>query len=245
MCMKKILFLLIVSCFMFYVLYLPPVFADQRSASYRIEMGNLNIGAQKKTSSSYNLTTTLGQTVAGQFNSTGYIVKAGFQYINSIIPFRFSVSSINLNLGTLTPGSPSTATTNLTVSFGGAGEYYVKAFEDNNLRTLNGSYAIPDTACNGGAQTCSISSSNVWNSSSAYGFGYNMSGNDIPADFTSSSYFRPFANKANGDSPQTVMSNTDVGRNRQSTMTVKTNISNIQQAGSYQTIIKFIAIPSY
>jgi hypothetical protein len=85
----------------------------------------------------------------------------------------------------------------------------------------------------------------VWSSPSAYGFGYSMSGNDIPADFTDSTYYRPFPGRTAAESPATVMSSTNIEKNRQSTVTFKTNISSIQPAGSYQTVINFVATPSY
>jgi hypothetical protein len=228
------------------MLHVRYVFADNmESSTYRIQMGTINIGGNNETSDTYKLSTSLGQTAANEFSSSGYIVKAGFQYIHSIIPFRFSLSSTNINLGTLSPNTPSTATTTLTVYFGGAGQYIVTASEEGPLQTLSGSDNIPDTSCNGGGNTCSESTSKVWNSSSAYGFGYNMAGNDIPADFTDSTYYRPFPNRLASESPVTVMSSTNVGKNRQSTMTFKANVSNLQAAGTYQTVIKFVATPSY
>jgi len=208
-------------------------------------MGTVDVGGQKQTSGSYKLTTSLGQSAAGQFDSAGYTVKAGFQYLYSIIPFRFSVSNTNINLGTLLPSTPSTATTTLTVYFGAAGQYLVTAEELGTLRTFSGASSIPDTTCNGGAQTCTETSSNVWNSSSAYGFGYNMAGNDVPADFTNNTYYRPFPDATASETPATVMSSVNVGKNRQSTMTFKGNVSSTQTAGTYRTIIRFIATPSY
>lgn len=222
------------------------VLADNlESSSYKIQMGTINIGGNSETSDNYKIGTSLGQTAANEFSSSGYIVKAGFQYIHSIIPFRFSLSSTNINLGTLTPNTPSTASTTLTVYFGAAGQYLVTATEEGPLQTLNGADSIADTSCNGGANTCNENTSKVWNSSSAYGFGYNISGNDVPADFVNATYYRPFPNRLASESPVTVMSSTNVGKNRQSTMTFKANISNLQEAGTYQTVIKFVATPSY
>ncbi|QQG44274.1 MAG: hypothetical protein HYW86_05475 [Candidatus Roizmanbacteria bacterium] len=218
--------------------------ANMESSRFRIQGGNINIGATSPSSASYNLSMTLGQTAAGQFSRDGYIVKAGFQYIYSIIPFRFSISDISIDLGTLVPNTPSTAATTLTVSFGSAGQYQVTAVELGTLKTLSDN-SIDDTVCNGGGSACSESSSNLWTSSSAYGFGYNMSGNDVPSDFLSSDYYRPFPDSTVAESPAVVMSNADVGSNRQSTVTFKTNISTIQPAGSYQTIINFVATPSF
>lgn len=237
----------------FTVTYFSPVMAlNMDSAQFKIQGGNVNIGAQDQDSSNYHITTTLGQTAANQFSSSGYIVKAGFQYIHSIIPFRFIVSNTNIALGTLLANTPATASTTVKVSFGLSGQYLVTAAEFNPLKTLSAN-TIPDTSCNGGIDTCTTSSAKVWTSSSAYGFGYNMTGDDIPADFVDSTYYRPLADLSVAGSPQTIMSNTNVTldsgstprNSTQSTMTFKANVSSVQPAGTYQTIISFIATPSY
>lgn len=214
------------------------------SSRFKIESANIEIAGGNKSSDNYKLADTVGQLAAGQYSSDGYIVKAGFQYLHSIIPFRFSISDINVGFGTLLPNTPSTATTNLTVYFGSAGQYQVTAIEEGRLETQSGN-AIPDTSCNGGGDTCSESLAKVWSSTSAYGFGYGMTGNDVPADFIDTTYFRPFPDRTTAEAPATVMTNVNVGKNRQSTVTFKTNISSIQPAGSYQTIINFVATPSY
>jgi len=41
------------------------------------------------------------------------------------------------------------------------------------------------------------------------------------------------------------MTSTNVSKNRVSTVTFKANISASQQSGSYQTVINFVATPSY
>jgi len=247
--MKKlhVLFVTIIIAATGIVLPLPKaaVASDMNSSLYQIKYGNVNFGSIDSTSTSYDLSTTNGQLAAKEFSSTGYIVKAGFQYWHSIIPFEFSISDTSIELGTITPQTPSTATTNLTVAFGGAGQYQVTAEEIGKLRTADSSNNIPDTVCNGGGQTCSETSSNVWNSSTAYGFGYNMSGTGVPGDFTNATYFRPFPDSSVSESPAVVMSSSNITTSSQSTVTFKANISNIQTAGSYQTVIKFIATPSF
>ena len=230
--------------FLFWVL-LPVTALDMDSSRFHIDSANVNSASGDKSSSGYNLSDTIGQTAAGEFSSTGYTVKAGFQYIHSIIPFEFSVSDINIDMGTLVPNTPSTATTVLTVSFGSAGQYQVTAEEIGPLQTLSGSNSIPDTSCNGGADTCTESLAKLWTSTSAYGFGYNMAGNDIPSDFISSSYFRPFPDRVAVETPAVVMSSSNVGLDRQATLTFKTNISSIQTQGSYQTVVNFVATPGF
>ncbi|OGK16867.1 hypothetical protein A3H80_04905 [Candidatus Roizmanbacteria bacterium RIFCSPLOWO2_02_FULL_37_19] len=245
--LKKIFFGLVVVFYtLFLIVYATPVYAQRiNSSGYTIIFPNVNFSAGNPSSAGYDLSTTVGQLAAKQFSSSGYIVKAGFQYLHSIIPFTFSISDISIDLGSLTPDTPSTATTTLTVTFGGAGQYQVTAVEVGPLTTLSGGDTIPDTSCNGGAQTCTESSAHVWTSSTAYGFGYNMSGNDIPADFVNSTYYRPFADSTAPENPVTVMSNSNITESSISTVTFKANVSNIQPAGSYQTVIKFVATPSF
>lgn len=216
-----------------------------KSNNYRIQFGNVNIGGENLDSGTYDLSTSIGQSFAEKFSSDGYIVRAGFQYIKSIIPFSFSISDISMEFGTLTPSSPSTQTTNLTVSFGGAGQYLVTGIEETPLKTFDGSNSIPDTSCDGGVSTCTTTSAKPWTSTAKYGFGYNMSGNDVPSDFIDSTYFRPFPDRSAPASPVTLMSSSNVGKNRQSTVTFKINISNVQPAGTYRSVINFTATPSY
>lgn len=220
------------------------VFAQERveSANYRIVFPNFNSGAGIPTSTNYSLNTTLGQTGPGEYSSSGYRVKAGFQYINSIIPFSFSVSDIQKNFGTLTPATPSTSTSTIIVSAGGAGGYSVKASENHPMQTSDASDSIIDTLCD---TTCSETAAASWTSTTKYGFGFNMSGDDIPADFTNSNYFRQFADRSNSETQTTIMSSANVGRERTATITYKVNISSVQPAGVYQSIIMFTAIPSY
>ena len=246
--MKKIILAIFVFVFLssniYHLVSFKVLAVAMDSSRFKIESANVEVAGGNKTSSSYKLADTVGQLAAGQYSSDGYIVKAGFQYLHSIIPFRFSISNINIALGTLVPSVPSTATTNLTVYFGGAGQYQVTAIEEGPLKTQSGN-AIADTICDGGGNTCSESLAKVWSSTSAYGFGYGMSGNDIPADFIDATYYRPFPDRTAAESPATVMTSASVGKNRQATVTFKTNISSIQQAGSYQTVINFVATPSY
>jgi len=230
------------------------------SSEYKIQFGTGDIAGGTESSGSYNLSTSVGQSAAKEFQANGYIVKAGFQYIYSIIPFSFSVSEVNVNLGSLIPNTSATSAITLTVSAGGAGGYQITAIEDYFLQTLSGASEIPDTPCDSGT-SCDKSNANLWTSNTTYGFGYNMSGQDIPVDFINSNYYRPFANAANTpipDDPEIVMSSTKVTmptgtptpapaseRTHESTVTFKANIDPIQEAGSYQTVIRFRATPIY
>lgn len=213
-----------------------------KSPNYEIQMPNFNSGAGIPTSTNYKLDSTVGQTAAGPFSSTGYKVLSGFQYIHSLIPFSFTISSIAIPFGNLTPDTPQTITQTLTVSAGGAGGYQVTAKENNPLQILGSAPTIPDTLCN---TTCSETAAGVWNQTNKYGFGFNMAGDDVPADFTDSTYYRQFADVSNAETAKVVMSSSRVYRSRTATVTYKVNISTLQSAGQYQNIIYYTAIPSY
>lgn len=241
--MKKLLAILVLST-LYLVLSTSEALAQAEitSPNYTIQMPNFNSGAGLPSSGNYKVSSTIGQTAAGLFSSAGYRVKSGFQYIYSIIPFSFTISAVSIDMGHLIAQTPVTQTETLTVASGGAGGYQVKASENHPLQIAGGATTIPNTNCD---TACTNSTAGVWNSTTKYGFGFNMSGNDIPTDFTNLTYFRPFANRAVSETPQIVMSSIYVGTGRVSTVTYKVNISGTQQGGTYNNIITYTAIPSY
>lgn len=242
---KTNLITLIINVIVF-TLFIPvPVKADTLlSPSYTIQMSSINIGAGTATSSSYALNTTIGQTIQGLFGTTGYLVKAGFQYVHPLIPFSFKISNLNISFGTLVPGSPSSLSNTLTVTTGSAHGYLVNTIEDHSLRLVNGTATIPNTSCDL-ALTCTITDATPWTDPTRYGFGYNIQGTDVnTSDFVNSTYFRPFPVQ-NVDQPVTIMQRNGVATNSAATVTYKINISGSQAAGTYQNSIQYIATPSF
>jgi len=216
--------------------------ASMESDSYKLKFPNLNMTSGSKSSTNYNILDTVGQTAPGEYASSGFYVKAGFPYIKTIIAFAFTISDLSIDFGTLTPSTFSTLTNTLTVSSGGAGGYAVVASEDHPLQLQGTATNIPDTNCD---TSCSETVAAVWTNTSKYGFGYNMSGNDVPAAFVNSTYYKQFANQAALESNQIVMSSSNVGKNRVATVTYKVNISPTQSAGDYENSIMFLATPTY
>ena len=218
-----------------------------RSDNYEITWPNVNMGSGKPTSDNFKLGVTTGQNAPGLYSSTGFKVRAGFQYIHSIIPFTFKLSATSLAFGTLTQEVlTNELPLTLTVNSGSAGGYQVTAFENNPL-TSAAAATIPDTTCDP-ADTCTQTDAGTWTSTTTYGFGYNMSGTDVPTEFGGGK-FKNFADSP-GESPVKVMGLTPAGghaagKNKTSTLTARINISNIQAAGTYQNILTFTAIPTY
>ncbi|MEK7513772.1 MAG: hypothetical protein AAB580_02685 [Patescibacteria group bacterium] len=216
---------------------------NMSSSDYKLQWTNLNMTSGSKSSANYNILDTVGQTAPGEYASSGYYVKAGFPYIKTIIPFSFTISNLSIDFGVLATSTFATQTNTLTVSSGGAGAYSVTATEDHPLKMQTSAITIADTTCNSG--TCSETSAGVWNDTAKYGFGYNMSGNDVPAAFTDSTYFKQFTDSSQSETSAIVMSSVNVGKSRLATVTYKVNINATQAAGDYENSITFIATPGY
>ena len=209
-------------------------------------MGNFNTAAGHPSGGGFSLNLTVGQTAPGLYVGNNFKVRSGFQYINSIIPFSFSISNTFIDFGPLSPQTFYRRTTTLTISNGSAFGYQVTASENHPLLVPATGNIIPDTACDSGS-TCTTTLANHWASFlSSFGFGYrcdNNSGTDCDPQFsTASDYYRPFASSP---SAVMVMSSTNVGRNKQSTITYQLNIAPSQAPGQYTNIINFIATPSF
>lgn len=225
---------------------LPVRAENMESGSYKIQFGNFNITSGEKSSASYNVTDTVGQTGAGpygQYGVSSYFVGGGFQYIYQIDRFSFRISKLGIDLGTLTPGIHHTDAHNIAITTGGGSGYTVYAYEAHPLRNQLTPDIIPDTTCDSG--TCSHTTAGVWIDTDIPGFGYSLSGDDIPGDFTDSTYFRSFADFSNGDPMQVMMSSNNVANNRTATVTYKAGVSGNQAGGNYETNIVFIAVPGF
>ena len=225
------------------------------SSSYKINWGNFNMTSGKKSSATYQLTDTVGQNAPGQFDNTGYIVKAGFQYIyDTIYHFSFQIDDLSIDLGTLSAGSTSTDTNTITITSPSGQGYQIMTHQNHPLAINNSGTTIPDTTCDNG--TCTESQSDTWANSSIYGFGFNTIGINnsgvathvgTSAYFANQNYYRQFADYSASppEENQIVMSEDSPVQNRQARVTYKTNISSIQTAGDYQNAITFTAIPKY
>ncbi|PIR61541.1 MAG: hypothetical protein COU66_03370 [Candidatus Pacebacteria bacterium CG10_big_fil_rev_8_21_14_0_10_44_11] len=215
------------------------------SDSYVIQFGNFNITAGKKSSNNYAVTDTVGQTGAGPYGEYGvsnYFVGGGFQYIYQIDEFFFQISKLQIDLGTLSPGVHHTDSHTLRVSTRNGG-YKVYAFEEHQLRHRTGLDEIADTLCDAGS--CDEIAASIWQNLDIPGFGFNMSGDDVPIDFVNLDYFRQFANIATPEVMRVVMSADNHSVDRVATVTYKAGVAGDQAAGVYDTAVVFVAVPSY
>ncbi len=214
------------------------------NSDYIIQMGNLNSIAGKPTGPNYKVLFTVGQTGPGLYSGTNYKVRAGFEYIKSIIPFRFAVSSILIDFGTVSPTIPVLRTNRLTISNGSAFGYQVTSSQNHNLRLETRGIDIPATACDSG--NCTPTTAATWTNSLTYGFGYrcdNINSSDCDNQFaTSNNYYKPFISLP---SAIIVMRGNNVGRNKVAQIIYKLNIAGSQIAGLYTNVLNYIATPTF
>jgi len=79
-----------------------------------------------------------------------------------------------------------------------------------------------------------------------YGFGYrcdNVSGSDCA--FTTANNYKQFADTSHSETPQSVMTGVNVGKNIKTQITYKLNISATQPPGDYANVVRFIATPTF
>jgi len=228
---------------LFFLLAIPAFAENFSSSSFKIDFGNLNLTGGGKTSPSFNLTDTVGQNAPGQYDSGSFTVKSGFQYIyDTFSPFTFTISDLDIPFGTLTANIGVTAQNTLTITTPSGSGYEIYAVENHPLWNEY-KQPIPDTTCDSG--TCSESVSGTWASSSTYGFGFNAWGVGSTGIFTAQNQYRQFANGATAEPAVLIASESVSVEDRQTVVTYKVNISNLQASGSYQNGIIYIAIPKY
>lgn len=233
--MKKLLVVILL-----FSLLAPQATAETlESDNYRIRFGNFNMTSGTKSSANFTLTDTVGQTAAGEFNSTGYTIKTGFQYMYTLYEFSFTISDLLIDLGELKPHTFASDTNTLTVSAPGPG-YAVTAYENHPFQNTK-EQEIIDTKCND--NSCNETLAALWTNKSKTGFGFNIKGDDTPTDFVSNSYFRQFANAKENEIPQVVMSSSQAIKNHAAEVTYQANIDDQQPAGTYENIITYIATP--
>ncbi|MGH7246348.1 MAG: hypothetical protein ACREGI_05465 [Candidatus Levyibacteriota bacterium] len=211
--------------------------------SYIVQMGNLNNVAGNSSGSGRNLSITVGETGSGLYTGSGYKVRAGFQYIHSIIKFSFKASPTFIDFGELPITTFTTRTGTITISNGSAHGYAVTAQESHELFDEASGQYIHNTTCDNGL--CTATTSDTWSNTLTYGFGYrcdNLNGTDCASGFGASTSFKQFAASP---SAATVMTGTNVGRNKQVQITYQINISATQPTGLYRNIITYIATPTF
>lgn len=157
-------------------------------------------------------------------------------------PFSFSSSTSFIDYGEFVPTEPVIRNISLNVKSKWPYGFVVLQSENHDLRGQTTS--IPDTSCDNGSCTPTLSS--AWVSILTYGFGFSCekAKDTVCAPYNvSSSGFRPFANLQKDTGPQAVLFSSQGSSKARATLQVKVNTSKSQPIQVYQNNLQFVAIP--
>lgn len=158
-----------------------------------------------------------------------------------ILPFGVTISQSFIDFGILSPTYPVIRTNNISITKGSASGYQLLAFNDHPLEN-SAKNIIPDTSCNSGS--CTTTLSEPWTSTLSYGLGYRC---DLETQgcnaFLDSNSFMRFAHEGDAEQPYAMIKS--VKSLEQAQITYKLNISKTQNQGFYTNTITYLAIPMY
>lgn len=116
------------------------------SDNYKINADVFGVAGGEGSSGNYKLTDTVGEPVIGIGQSDNYALQAGFWYmVNYMI--SLSVDSNTVNLGTITPGTPITGQSIITVATDSWGGYDLLASQNHQMLHTDTITTIPNYAC--------------------------------------------------------------------------------------------------
>ena len=159
--------------------------------------------------------------------------------IKQIQDFTFTISDLSISFSDLAPNTLVTKTNTLTIAAPGTNGYSITATTNHPLKLQSSTTAIPDTTCD--QNDCNQTTAAPWTKTTTHGFGYNLTGDDLPTDFINSTHFRPFTNQ----SSPTILTRTKPTTKSTATVTYQLNVPATQATGDYQNQINYVALPTY
>ena len=219
--------------------------------TYEIDKDAIDQMGEEKSSDNYKMNDALGQTTSGEILGSSYKIQSGIMYYD-LIPLSFTLSNTSVDFGQLTPQTPSTGSTDITVITNSPEGYQVTAYETTPLKLKNiaTSRRIPYGASDGDDlpfNSITESSEGAWDSfATQFGFGFTVS-NLTGADAAFTSGYREFADYSYSEIPQVLMSKNGSTPESGSSVrvTYQVNVDYIQPAGSYQNEIIYILTATF
>lgn len=220
--------------------------------SYDIGNEAVDQMGEEKESDNYKMNDALGQTTSGTIEGASFKIESGVMYYD-LIPLSFTLSNSSVDFGLLTPNTPSTGSTDITVITNSPEGYQVTAYETTPLKLKNYSgntNKIPYGSGDGDDlpfNSITESVEGAWDTySSQFGFGYTLS-NLAGTDATFTSGYREFADYSFSETPQSVMSRAASTPESGNTVrvTYQTNVGQIQPAGSYENTVIYILTATF
>lgn len=189
--MAKVRYVVAWFCIAFFGLFWPAnqalAQAEQTSGSYKVKTPTLDEAGPKKSSGSYGLGDSVGQTFQGKTTSASYNVYAGFQYYGETLLTLSIACAASVAIPAVSPGTPQSATDTCTINSNSTSGYTLYTWENNDpTRTAPPTETIP--AASLGPYTAPV----PWNNGSSQGLGFSLSGPTVAAKWNSGSNFASF-----------------------------------------------------
>lgn len=161
--------------------------------------------------------------------------------------FTLSVSGSDIDYGTMDPTNPVLRTHRFSIDPGSARGYSLFAYENHHLGLSDNSAFIPDSTCDDGNCTESISS--LWENTLTYGLGVRCDLEEKNKDSCLSSFATEHSYKQLADlsqkEPGTVLMSSQSDQVLDGKLTYKVNVPGTQKSGDYTNAVVLIAAPGY
>lgn len=245
--MKAFIFILIALSLILSIFVLPASAQNMENSMYKIQSGNIKTFSPDLNVSDYNLNDNSALIDATKITGFNFEVNLGDDYRKTMIPFSFSISDTQADFGSFSPTNPVSRNINLIIKNSKLAGYKVTAAQNHELTEAKKGSKIPDTTCDNGQCTETVSAK--WDSTLAYGFGYRCDSSksscvENDKSFELKNFFKQFPNSTDNESATTILSEgSSLGQ--EASTTYKVNISSSQPSGSYSNSIIYLAIPSY
>ncbi len=208
--------------------------ARMESTTYQINADVISAGGSLGTSTNYTLNDTISENVIGTGASTNYILKDGFwQMVNTYV--QFNVDSALVDFGALTPGTPVTGQSALSVTTDAWNGYTISIEKDDAMRHTNAVDTIADHNGN-------IAAPLAWSGANATGLGVTVaSGTNIDAKWGNGTMFAAIPTNT-----PTVLHQKSGYRSPADVTVVgyRIDVPSTQRSGTYTTNLTFTVMPS-
>ena len=104
--------------------------------NHKIENDTIDQMGQEKESDNYKMNDALEQTASGEIAGSNFKIQSGIMYYD-LIPLSFTLSNTSVDFGMLTPHTPATGSTDITVITNSPEGYQVTVYETTPLQLKN------------------------------------------------------------------------------------------------------------
>lgn len=166
-----------------------------------------------------------------------------YQTDNALRPMQLRVDPTLVSFGPLSATNPTKREVTIILTNPTASRYNLIGYAVSSPTDPETKAAIPDTTCDSG--TCTEATASPWENILTYGFGYRCSGKNCAGTFIGSNTYMHFANYAQRQTHEPILSGQKEPTGTKSQLVLKLNIPGTQQHGLYTNMLIFIATPSY